>query len=96
LDAVSQAPREPGKDTGAQRDPDLPPLWLQVRSRPNFGAFIGTGAALGVILGLVLDRFGPNTPQVEALSSTAFFVVLGAFVGGLLGAVVAVLVDRRN
>ena len=68
---------------------------------PNFGAFIATGAVLGFIAGSAVAYFVPgNTTefgrQYSGSSAVLFLGVVGAFVLGLLAAVLAVLLDRRR
>ena len=68
---------------------------------PNFTAFIATGAILGFIAGSAVAYFVQgNTTQFGRVysdtTSVVFMGVVGAFVFGLLAAVVAVLLDRRR
>ncbi|GAB3076732.1 MULTISPECIES: hypothetical protein [unclassified Phycicoccus] len=71
------------------------------RRYPNFVAFISTGAILGFIVGSVFAYYGgSNTTEFgrsySESSSVLFLGVLGACVFGLLAAVVAVLLERRD
>lgn len=70
------------------------------RRYPNFVAFIATGAILGFVVGSAFAYFnGDNTTEYghdySMTSAVLFLGVVGAFVFGLLAAVVAVLLDRR-
>ncbi|RJK94325.1 hypothetical protein [Vallicoccus soli] len=65
------------------------------RRRPRYEAFIGTGAVAGVVLALVLAAV---RPQVQGFSPSSVVLYLGlllAVVGGLLGGLVAVGLERR-
>ena len=71
------------------------------RRYPNFVAFISTGVILGFVIGSAFAYYGgSNTTEYgrtySASSSILFLGVLGACVFGLIAAVVAVLLERRN
>lgn len=68
----------------------------RVRRAPRFRAFLTTGALAGFVLGVLVDRLGPAAERVEAASSLAFLGLVGALLGVLVAAVVAVLVERRG
>ena len=73
----------------------------RTRRYPNFVAFISTGVVLGFVIGSAFAYYGGgNTTEYgrsySASSSVLFLGVLGAFVFGLLAAVVAVLLERRD
>lgn len=66
---------------------------------PNFVAFIATGAIFGFVVGSAFAYFSDNKTDYghdySMTSAVLFLGVVGAFVFGLLAAVVAVLLDRR-
>jgi len=69
--------------------------------RPNFVAFIATGVVLGFVVGSAVAYFGDEDTSrygstYGAGTVVMFLGVLGACVFGLLAAVVAVLLDRRD
>jgi len=72
------------------------------RRRPNFVAFIATGAILGFVVGSVIAYFGSGRDTTEYgrsfsdSSAVLFLGVLGACVLGLAAAVLAVLLERRD
>ncbi|TPG16878.1 hypothetical protein [Pedococcus bigeumensis] len=70
------------------------------RRYPNFVAFIATGVILGFVVGsLIAYRSDDGTTyghDYSVTSAVLFLGVAGAFVFGLLAAVVAVLLDRRD
>ena len=71
------------------------------RSRqPNFAAFIGTGVVLGFVIGSAYGYYGADPAATgrdySTTTSVMFLGAAGAFLFGLLAAVVAVLLDRRR
>ncbi len=81
---------------------------VHVRRAPRVGRFIGTGAVLGALVGLVLALVAGRDSAVVA-DGTAFISVLdgqgaaravmavaGGCLGALLGGAAAVLADRRR
>ncbi|GAB3440544.1 hypothetical protein GCM10027517_15180 [Phycicoccus ginsengisoli] len=73
----------------------------RTRRYPNFVAFIATGAIVGFVIGSAVAWFTPEntTPYGNSYGSgtaVMFLGVGGAFLFGLLAAVVAVLLDRGD
>lgn len=70
------------------------------RRYPNFVAFISTGVILGFVAGSAVAYLGDDTAtyghDYSVTSAVLFLGVVGAFVVGLLAAIVAVLLDRRD
>ena len=66
------------------------------RRAPNFAAFIATGVILGFVAGSALAYFGDEVSGYSMGTQVLFFGSLGACVLGLLGAIIAVLLDRRD
>ncbi|WP_409484701.1 hypothetical protein [Arsenicicoccus dermatophilus] len=71
------------------------------RGQPSFSRFIITGAVLGVILatGLAMiseARLDPSHATYGLGRVLMYFAVVGGGLGALLGAVVALLLDRRR
>ncbi len=70
------------------------------RHYPNFVAFIATGAILGFVVGSAVAYLSDDDTtyghDYSVTSAVLFLGVVGAFVFGLLAAVVAVLLDRRG
>jgi purine-cytosine permease-like protein len=63
---------------------------------PNFVAFIATGAVLGFVIGSAFAYFGDSAPGYSMTTSILFLGVAGACVFGLIAALVAVLMERRD
>lgn len=72
----------------------------RTRRQPNFVAFISTGVIVGFVVGSFVGSRGPVITEYghsyTSGSAVMFVGVLGACVFGLLAAVVAVLLDRRE
>ncbi len=66
------------------------------RRPPKFAPFIGTGAILGFFAGSAVALLRDQVPGYGLGTAAAFLGVLGACVGALLAALVAVLLDRRG
>ena len=67
---------------------------MTVRRAPKISAFIFVGAALGVIVTLVLTSLFPVDPAVGFGALFAYFALYGITGGVILGAVVGIIVDR--
>ena len=67
---------------------------LQPRG-PRYGAFIGTGCAVGVLAAMVLALIRPASPTYERGQVALYLALLLGFLGGLLGGGLAVLLDAR-
>ena len=63
---------------------------------PRFSRFIVTGAVLGFIAGAAVAVFGPATPSYTPSTAVGFIGLLGAFVGVLVSALLAVGLDRSG
>lgn len=73
----------------------------RTRRYPNFVAFIATGVIVGFVVGSAFAYLNPEDTTeyghtYSPGSAVMFLGLLGAFVFGLLAAVVAVLLDRRD
>lgn len=73
---------------------------VSVRRSPRYSAFIIVGAALGMTAGLILsllpvDTSALTTPVTQSSAVWMLMVVVG-IIGGFLGAIVALVIDRRS
>ncbi len=68
---------------------------MRVRRNPRYVAFLGTGAAVGLIVGIVL-AFGPGAGVDDKVRLLAYLCALLAGIGALLGGVVALLLEARH
>ena len=64
------------------------------RRGPNFTRFIATGAILGFIAASAAAFFGEQAPGYGEGAAVAYLGVFAAAIGAMVGAVVAVVLDR--
>ncbi len=67
---------------------------VTVRRAPKFPAFMIVGGALGVIITLVLTSLYPADPSVGFAALFGYFALYGVTGGVVLGAVLAIILDR--
>jgi hypothetical protein len=81
-----------------EQKPDLPPGAVPVRIRraPRYRAFVLAGAILGLVAGAVASIvLGGGSGAFSPSTVTGYIGAIGLLLGGLLGAAVAILVERR-
>ena len=82
--------------TGSKR----PPVEEMTRARrtrsPKYGVFIGVGVLLGALVAGVATFALPATEEYGYATVLGYTALVLGLVGGLLGGVVAVLLDRRR
>jgi hypothetical protein len=66
------------------------------RRAPRYGSFLATGALVGIVLGVVLSFSRPATGQFSQNSVVGYVAATLGLLGALLGAAVAILLDRRR
>ena len=72
---------------------------VQLRRAPRFVPFMITGAVIGVLIALLavlLRRLPDQETEVSARAVVGYLGSIGALLGGLAGAGLAVLLDRRS
>lgn len=69
---------------------------VKIRRAPKFGAFIAVGAVAGFIATLILTSLFPTDPSVGLPATVAYFSLYGVSAGVVLGALVALILDRRS
>jgi hypothetical protein len=67
----------------------------QVRRTPKFSAFLITGGLAGLIIGFLLSVVGPVDARYDASASLGFLGLIFAGLGGLVGGIIAVLIEKR-
>ncbi len=67
---------------------------LRVRRSPRYGAFLGTGAVLGLLIALVSGATGPVDPQTGRAKLIGYLAMTLVLLGALVGAGVAVVLER--
>jgi hypothetical protein len=71
------------------------PVPVRLRRAPRYRAFVGTGALLGAIGGILARLLlGDPGSLFSAGTTTGYLAAIGLLLGGLLGGAVAVLVER--
>ena len=68
---------------------------MRIRRSPRYVAFLGTGAVVGVVAGIVL-AFGPGAGVDDKVRLLAYLCALLAGLGALLGGVVALVLEGRR
>ena len=69
---------------------------VRVRRAPKFGAFIVVGAGIALIATLIATAQFPADPSVGFPALVAYFSLFTVPAGAAIGAVIALLVDRRS
>ena len=67
---------------------------VTVQRSPRYLRFFFVGIALGVIVALILTFSFPADPQFSQTQVFGFLVIFTATIGGVLGLVFALVVDR--
>jgi hypothetical protein len=94
--ATGEAAAERAREAGdAAPEPDGV-RYGRRRRAPRYGSFVLTGAAVGVLLGLALSVTRPATGQFSQNSVIGYVAATLGLIGALLGAGIAVLLDRRR
>lgn len=92
---------DPATTAGGHDDP-MVTVRMRVRRAPNFGRFIGVGFVLGLVLGVLFERYWPLIAGIEGASpyapasEAAFFAAVFGLTGALLAALVAIVLDLRS
>jgi hypothetical protein len=93
--------QEEAPGTPAVPVPEVPevrePVQVRLRRAPRYRAFVGTGALLGALVG-VLARLllGDPGSVFSSGTTTGYLAAIGLLLGALLGGAVAVLADRPS
>ena len=86
---VSDAtPDTPAPDAGTEK--------VTVRRAPKIPAFLIVGGGVGAIVTFILTALFPVDPLVGFGALFAYFALFGVTAGVLLGAILALIVDRRS
>lgn len=68
----------------------------KTRRRPNFAAFLISGALIGLLVGFLVSILGPASGSYDASSTLGFLGLIFAGLGALAAGIVAVLLDTRS
>ncbi len=69
---------------------------VRIRRAPKIATFLIVGGALGAIATLVVTSLYPVDPKVGFGALFGYFAIYGVTGGVLLGAIVALILDRRS
>jgi len=64
--------------------------------RPRMLPFLVTGALLGLVAGLLITTLGPSSETSGGAQELILLGATGAALGGLLGGIVFLMVERRS
>ena len=67
----------------------------KIRRAANIPAFLLTGGLVGLVLGILLAVMGHDDTRYDVPAALAFFGLIGAAFGVLIGGIIAVLLDRK-
>jgi len=67
----------------------------QAHRPPRFSAFLLTGGLAGLLIGLFLSVIGPGDVRYDASATLGFLGLIFAALGGLVGGIIAVLLEKR-
>ena len=68
---------------------------VTVRRAPKFPAFMIVGGGIGAVVTFVLTALQPSDPAVGFGATFAYFALFGVSTGVVVGAVIALILDRR-
>ena len=81
-------------EAAPEQDPPAP-VQVRLRRAPRYRVFVGTGALLGALAGIVASLLlGDPASLFSPGTVTGYLAAIGLLLGGLAGGAVAVLVDR--
>ena len=66
---------------------------VSIRRAPKIAVFLILGAAVGLLVTLILTSLFPSDPAVGFVASFAYFCLYGIPAGVVLGALVALVLD---
>lgn len=69
---------------------------VSLRRAPKYSAFMIVGGGLGAVVAFVLTAVRPVDPEVGFIPLLALFALFGIPLGVAVGALIALLLDRRS
>jgi hypothetical protein len=71
---------------------------VTIRRAPKYAPFVLTGAIIGLLIGGAFAVLGPDDTSTSFSGRTAlgYLGAIGIVLGGIIGAGVAVLIERRR
>lgn len=89
---MSDQQPEAGVPTSDATKPD--PTLRRVHRSPRYGAFLVTGAVIGVALAVISGAIGTGDGSISAGRLIGYLAIVFGLLGALLGGAVAVLIER--
>ncbi len=91
-----QSPVDPaGKVTGPPSEAGQP-REVTLRRAPRYPAFVLSGVLLGIGLGLLAGLLSSGSSDTSTLALYGYLSAIAGLLGGLLGAALALLIERRG
>lgn len=81
--------------TNEAPDPHEERTTVTIRRAPKFSSFIVVGALVGFLVTLVLTSLFPADPTIGFFPSLGYFLLYGVPFGAVIGAAIALLLDRK-
>lgn len=69
---------------------------VSIRRAPRISVFLVVGALAGFLVTLVLTSLFPADPNIGFAASLGYFSLYGVPLGLMVGAVIALILDRRS
>jgi hypothetical protein len=89
--AEPPVPDQPEAERG-----EVEPIEVVLRRAPRYRPFVGSGAALGAVLMLVSGLVAVRGKAFTTAMLPLDLLLIGALLGGLVGAAAALLLERRR
>ncbi len=86
--------QQPDAATPTSTTPE--PVLLRVHRSPRYGAFLVTGAVVGVLLAVVSGAIGTGDGSISTGRLIGYLAVVFGLLGALLGGGVAVVIERLS
>lgn len=94
---TEQTPQTSDPDGAAPAVSPPARVQVQLRTAPRFGRFAVTGALLGLVIGAVFVLLRqPEGLKISTVAAVGYLAVVAGMIGGLVGAGLALLADRRS
>ena len=83
-------------DTEPTVDADGDLQEVTARRAPKYSAFIVVGALVGFLATAIVTMQFPADPKIGLVATLAYFSLFGVSAGVALGALIAIILDRRS
>lgn len=86
---MSQIDPQPAAPEGEVQD-------ATIRRAPKYAAFVVVGGLVGFVVTAIVTMQFPADPNVGLIALVAYFSLFGVSAGIVIGAVIAIVLDRRS